>query len=293
MKRPLHPALFVTFAALAFATSGPLSRFARPTHPLVVAFGRVALAGLVLAAFDAGATVRALRALSRENARLVLVAGGLLALHFALFLWGLDLTSLPAGIALVSLEPLSVVVFAWLLHGVVPRPLERVGVLVATAGAVVVASGRGTGEHRLLGDLLVLGAVAVYGLYVNLARSCAAALPARVYAASVYGGAALFLLPAVLLTPGARHGPLPSHGLLAIVGLAAVPTLIGHTAVQTGARSLSPSTVALVSPGETLGGLAIAALLLHAVPTRLELAGAALVLLGAVVSIRGAARGAP
>lgn len=61
----------------------------------------------------------------------------------------------------------------------------------------------------MLGDLLVLGAVAVYGLYVNLARSCAAALPARVYAASVYGGAALFLLPAVLLAPGARQGPLP------------------------------------------------------------------------------------
>lgn len=95
MKRPLHPALFVTLAALAFATSGPLSRFARPTHPLVVAFGRVALAGLVLVAFDVGATTRALRALSRENARLVVVAGGLLALHFALFLWGLDLTSLP------------------------------------------------------------------------------------------------------------------------------------------------------------------------------------------------------
>jgi drug/metabolite transporter (DMT)-like permease len=283
----------VTVAALAFSTSGPLSRWARPTHPLVVAFGRVALAGAVLALVDVKGTVAALRALPRRAARLVGVAGVLLALHFALFLSGLDLTSLPAAIALVSLEPLSVVVFAWLLHGVAPRPLERVGVLVATVGAVVVGSGQGAGEHRLLGDLLVLGAVAVYGLYVGIARTCAEALPARVYAASVYGVAALALLPAVALTEGARRSPLPPHGLVAILALAAVPTLIGHTSVQTAARSLSPSTVALVSPGETLGGLAIGALLLGAVPTRLELVGAALVLLGAVVSIRGAAPQAP
>ncbi len=286
----LHPALFVTLAAIAFSTSGPLSRYARPTHPLVVAFGRVALAAALLALLDASGLIRALRATSRRTLGLVALAGAVLAAHFSLFLWGLDLTSLPAGIALISLEPLSVVLFAWGIHGVSPQPLERVGVLVATGGAIVVGMGQGSGEHRLLGDLLVLGAVALYGLYVSIARACADALPARAYAAAVYGFAALSMVPVVLATPAARGGAIPSHGWVAIVALAIVPTLLGHTAVQTAARSMSPSTVALVSPGESLGGLVIAATLMHLVPTRIELAGALFVLLGTVITIRGATR---
>ena len=286
----VHPALFVTLAAIAFATSGPLSRYARPTHPLVVAFGRVALAALILGAIDAAGLLRALRASSRRTVGLIALAGAVLAAHFSLFLWGLDLTSLPAGIALISLEPLSVVLFAWMLHGITPRPNERVGVLVATVGAFVVGMGQGSGEHRLLGDLLVLAAVALYGLYVSIARACADGLPARAYAAAVYGFAAIAMVPVVVLTPGARRGPIPTHGWVAIVGLAIVPTLLGHTAVQTAARSMSPSTVALVSPGESLGGLIIAAALMHLVPTRIELTGACLVLLGTVFAIRGAAR---
>ena len=80
----------------------------------------------------------------------------------------------------------------------------------------------------------------------------------------------------------------PAHAAVAILGLAFIPTVIGHTAVQTAARSLSPATVALVSPGETLGGQAIGAWLLHALPTRLETIGAVIIVAGAGLAIAGA-----
>ena len=60
----------------------------------------------------------------------IALAGVLLAAHFGLFVWGLQRTSLPAAVSLVSLEPLAVVMTAWLLHGVRPRPLEQAGVAV-------------------------------------------------------------------------------------------------------------------------------------------------------------------
>lgn len=288
--------MFVLIAGVACATSGPLARYGRPAHPLMIAFGRVAVAGLILCAADLPGLIASIRALTARQRLQIAGVGALLAAHFGLFLWGLDRTSLPAAVALVSLEPLSVVLTAWAIHGIRPKRLEQLGVLAATGGAVLVASGAGAGEHRLDGDLLVIGAVFLYGFYVSAARSLAGALPARRYAALVYSSAAVALAAALLCAP-AREGsvvwPIPSHALIAILALALIPTIIGHTAVQTAARRLSPSVVALVCPGETLGGLAIGATMLAAVPTAVELAGAAIILAGSTLTILGARAGAP
>src|SRR5512139_1271023 len=152
--RALWPILV---ASLAFATSSPLARLARPAHPIVIAFGRVAVAALVLGLVDASGVSRSFRALSARDRGRVALAGLLLAGHFGLFQWGLDETSLPAAVALVSLEPLAVVLTAWAIFGVAPKRLEGIGVVVATLGALVVSRGAGEGEHRIFGDVLVLG----------------------------------------------------------------------------------------------------------------------------------------
>ena len=282
-------ALFVLVASAAFATASPLARWARPADPIVVACARCVLGAIVLALVDVRGVVRDLASATRRQRLLVACVGALLALHFALFLVGLDRTSLAAAISLVSLEPLSVVLFAWGMHRIAPRRLELVGVLTATAGACLVARAAGKGEHRLEGDLLVIGAVVVYGLYVAAARSLRSALPARSYAVSVYAAAAVTLLLVIPFTSsaGGTWG-LPAHSWIAIAALAVIPTAIGHTMVQTGSRTLSPSTVALVSPGETIGGMAISVLLMGARPLPLELLGAAVVLVGATLAIFGA-----
>ncbi|AUX37400.1 MULTISPECIES: DMT family transporter [Sorangium] len=282
-------ALFVVLASLAFASSGPLARYARPVHPLVVAFGRVALAAVALSLLDLRAIARSAAGLSLRQRAAVLCAGLLLAVHFALFLWGLDRTSIAAALSLISLEPLAVVLCAWAFFRVRPTRAEQAGVLLATAGAVVIASAAGAGEHRLSGDLMVVGAAVLYGLYVSFARALRDALPARSYAALVYASAAVFLAAALPAAPGALEGvaPPPAHAAVAIVALALVPTLVGHTAVQAAARRMSPSIIALVSPGETLGGILIGALWLGAIPTATEIAGAAIILAGAIVAIFG------
>ena len=189
------------------------------------------------------------------------------------------------------------VLCAWLLFGLRPCPLERLGVLVATVGALVVAWGAGRGEHRLLGDLLVLGAVVLYGLYIAGARGYAKVLSARHYAATIYAAAALVLALAMPIVAGLGDptllAPLSRRSWIGIVLLAVVPTLLGHTAVQGAARRLSPSVVALVSSGETVGGLAISALLLGLPPTPLDLVGAAVIAVGVAGAIVGARTARP
>jgi drug/metabolite transporter (DMT)-like permease len=60
--------------------------------------------------------------------------------------------------------------------------------------------------------------------------------------------------------------------------------------VQTAARTLRPSVIAIVSPGETLGAVVIGAALLGAIPSRAELVGAFVILAGAAIALYGSDR---
>src|SRR5262249_31742039 len=115
-------------------------------------------------------------------------------------------------------------------------------------------------------------------------------MPATQYAAAVYGTASLVLCPLAILTMPRVAGiaALPgTRALLAVFGLALVPTLIGHTLVQRAAREAPPILVALVCPGETIGGIAIGALAIGALPTPREALGALIIIIGATLAISG------
>jgi drug/metabolite transporter (DMT)-like permease len=276
----------IVVASVAFATSGPFGKIAATVPAIAVAAMRTGLAAMLLALVDLRGLVRALRGLNRRQRIGVFVAGTLLGGHLALFLAGLASTSLAAAVSLVSLEPLAVVLAAFIAFRLRPTRLELAGLLVATVGAFVVASGAGAGEHRLSGDLIVLVAVALFGAYVASARGLRDALPATPYAAAVYGTSAVVLLPVaipLLLTSSAPT----FEASAAILGLALIPTLIGHTIVQRAARDAPPALVALVCPGETLGAIAIGAVFMRTPPTLREGIGAAIVLAGATLAIVG------
>jgi drug/metabolite transporter (DMT)-like permease len=249
-----------------------------------IAAGRCAVAALALLLVSPGATWRAVRALDGRRRLALAGAGVLLAAHFAFFLGGLLATSLAAAAALVSLEPLAVVVTAWLAFGERPTRREQLGLGLAMAGAIVVGRSAGQGEHRLVGDALVLVAVVLFGAYVALARGLRATMPTTSYAACVYTVAAVSLLP-VALIGGAGAASAPVRAWLAVLGLGLVPTLLGHTLVQRAARHVPASVVALSSPGETVGAILIGAAMGLA-PTTTEWMGAALVVAGAAVAVR-------
>jgi drug/metabolite transporter (DMT)-like permease len=277
----------VALAACAFATASPIAKGIAGLSAASIAAGRCVVAGVALVALGPPVWVRAVRALSPRGRLSVALAGVLLAAHFALFLGGLLATSLPAAAALLALEPPAVVIAAWAAFGVRPSARETAGIALATAGAGVVALGAGRGEHTLLGDALVLGAVVIYGAYVAFARGLRDAMPTRAYAASVYLSAAVVLVPLALATEGGRVPSPPASAWLGVAALGLVPTLVGHTLVQRAARFVPPAVVALASPGETVGSIVIGAATGHA-PSAIEWAGAGIVVAGAVVTLSGA-----
>lgn len=285
-RRP-RELLLVALAAAAAATSSPLAKVAHGLSFAQIGAGRCAVGALLLFAMAPRATWTAVARLDARGRVAVIGGGVLLGLHFALFLGGLLATSLPAAAALVSLEPLAVVVAMWVAFGARPNAREVLGIALATAGAAVVARGAGQGEHTLLGDSLVIGAVVVYGAYVAFARWIGSAMPTTSYAACVFGVAACTLAVAVPIAPVGGHGAPSAASWLAVLGLGLVPTALGHTLLQRASRRVPASIVALVSPGETLGSILIGASM-GAWPSPIERLGAAIVVIGACVAVLGA-----
>jgi drug/metabolite transporter (DMT)-like permease len=284
--------VLVIVASIAFSTSGPLGKIAAPIPAIAVASARTGIAAIILSLFAPAVLFRSLALLTRRQRAGVLLAGTLLGAHFALFLGGLSSTSLAAAVSLVSLEPIAVVLATFVAFRLRPTRRELMGLFVATGGAVVVASGAGAGDHKLSGDVMVLGAVALFGAYVAAARGLRDAMPANQYAAAVYGTASLVLMPLAipLYFMSDTTSSISVRPIAAMLGLALIPTLIGHTLVQRAARHAPPVLVALVCPGETIGAIAIGAALMSTLPSMRETVGAALVIFGAVLSIVGGRR---
>jgi drug/metabolite transporter (DMT)-like permease len=256
---------------------------AAPASPLLIAAGRTSVASLLLLGRAPRQILEEIRRTTWAHRRVMITAGLLLAGHFACFLYGLSRTSLASAVTLISLEPIAVVVAAAIAFGERPSTQAKIGIALATLGAVVVAQGGGAGEHTLFGDTLVLGAVVLYGGYVMSARKLKGAISADAYAGIVFGTSAVSLAIVCALVGVSIDIPAKSWWL--IVALGVIPTLGGHTLVQWAVRWAPASVVALVSPGETLGSLAIAAVLLSLPPSPIELAGALIVLGGAVVTL--------
>ncbi len=255
----------------------------------VVAFYRMALAGLVLAPF----TYRALRRSRIRGRNLALTAGAafLLAVHFASWITSLSLTSVAASVTLVATAPLWAALFSWLFAKEPPRVGVVVGAAVAVVGATVLALGGGGGEERTLGNALALvGAIAAAG-YLNLGRAVQrSGVALDAYVGTAYALAALVLLPLPALFSQPYFGYSPSsYAWIALLAL--VPQLIGHTGLNYASRHLDTALVATATLAEPIGSGILAVLIFGELPGSTTLIGGVIVLAGLVVAVRSGVSG--
>jgi drug/metabolite transporter (DMT)-like permease len=288
---------------VAISTSPILIRLAA-MPALALAFWRCLAGAAALAPFARTASVGRL---GRAEVVRLLAAGVFLAVHFALWNASLALTTVAAATTLVSMAPLFVGLGARFL-GEAPTRRAWLGILVATAGAVVIALGDAAGGTvsvggvrggafgplggsggPLLGDVMAFaGALALAG-YLLLGRVARRRLPVSTYAASVYGVAAAVLLPACLLT-GASLGGYPSASWLALAAVVIGPQLLGHTVFNGLLASVSATVVAVTMLVEPIGATALAWLLFDELPGRGFWLGAPLVLAGVWLATTGSRR---
>lgn len=252
---------------------------------VVVAFYRMLIASVVLLPV----TIRAARLtpIRGKALWLTVAAGATLAVHFALWITSLGLTSIAASVTLVATTPLWTALIAWLALGIAPTLGVMIGVVLAVAGASVIGfNDLGGGTNPLLGDALaLLSGVAAAG-YFLLGRSVMrSGVSLAAYVGTAYAFAALCLLPLPALFGMAYLG-YPAATYVWVALLALVPQLIGHTGINFAAKHISPTLVATVTLAEPVGSGILALLIFKEVPSSNTLVGACLLLLGLVLTIR-------
>jgi drug/metabolite transporter (DMT)-like permease len=205
---------------LLWGVSFPVSRVAvRESSPLALATGRFALAAAVLwpAARRRGLS------LSRADVPAVFALGLLgVTLYFAFENYGLVFTTASHASLIVAAVPLGSAVVEAVRRRSAPRPLPIAGMIAAATGVILIVRPDGGGARRLLGDLLMLGAMVAWVAYTFRARDLMARAPALLVTAATMAAGAVTLLPLAaieaLFVP--LHAPsLGAWGAVAYLGL--------------------------------------------------------------------------
>jgi drug/metabolite transporter (DMT)-like permease len=273
----------LALGVVAVSFSSILIRWA-DAPALSVAFYRNAMAAAVLLPLAITRHPGELRALAGRQWAIALLAGGLLAVHFALWIPSLDYTTVAASTVLVTTLPVWVALIARALGESATRGTV-IGIGFALVGAVVISWGDfGLSQRAAFGDLLAtLGAIAAAGYFVS-GRNLRPRLSLPSYAGIVYTTCAIILAIVMLVANAPFSGFQPRvWGLFVLMAL--VPQLLGHTVFNYLLAQVEAGVIAIGVTGEPVGATLLAFVFFQEVPSWTALVGGALILAGIYVTI--------
>ena len=216
------------------------------------------------------------------------VATLMLALHFAAWTVSVDTTSVASAVVLVNAHPLVVLGVEAVLWRQVVRRRQWLGAGVALAGLAFLGGADAIlrGPRALLGDGLALAGAVTYAIYVLASARVRVKVPTDVQVAVLYGGSLLILGLGTLVTrspwPAPWLGPRLWLGFL-LLGL--VPTMLGHTMVQSVLDRVRPGVVSVALLGEPVGASLLAWAVLHQRPAPTDVIGGAVALIGIAIAL--------
>jgi drug/metabolite transporter (DMT)-like permease len=289
VKISLKTAVALCIAVLAVSTSGPLIAYAA-APALALAFWRNALATTILVPTAAVTRREELAGLWRKReVRWSVLAGLALAVHFASWMAGAQLTAVATATALAATQPVWTGIIAYFLGDRLGRGMW-LGIAAGVAGtAIATGADLSTGHRALLGDALaILGGLsaAVYTLFGERARTQASTTS---YTTICYAVCAAVLgLSCVVFR-------VPLHGYavttwLAILGLTVGTQLLGHSLLSYSLHEISATAVSVIVMLEVPGAALISWLWLGQSPAPLAWAGIALIVSGVIFVILGSPR---
>lgn len=259
---------------------------------LTIAASRLAVAALVLTPFTVPRYIPHIRQLSGRDLLLVLVSGVFLAIHFILWIQSFEYTSILISVVLVTTTPLWTAVLEALFLRMRLNQMIVWGLVIGFGGSIIISLPGGAidlGSNPLLGSALALGGAIAVAVYYIIRRALHTKLPLLPYIWMVYGLAAIITLIVVAITgtPIAGYSP---QGYLWLAALAFVPQLIGHTAFNYALAHLSATYVGIASQLEPVGSALIAFFVFREIPTRLQVVGSVIILVGVTLASFGQSR---
>lgn len=225
-------------------------------------------------------------ALSTREWGSLLLAGLFLGLHFLFWIGSLKYTTVGSSVILMALEPVFVMLGAFLVFRERTGQAALIGMGVALLGTVVVSGGdMGQPGASLFGDVLsVLGAVFI-SINMLIGQSLRTNMSSFVYNFMIFliAGLVMVLYNLALGVPMIHY----SHrewGIFLL--LAIVPTVFGHALFNWVLKYVRATTVSMTILGEPVGAIILAFFLLGEPITVYHIIGGALTLAGVFVFLR-------
>jgi drug/metabolite transporter (DMT)-like permease len=270
----------LAISVVAVSSSAPLIAYAA-APALAIAFWRNAMG---VAAVGPVALVRRRGELAglfgqREGAY-SLLAGLVLAVHFALWIPSAKLTTVATATALVATQP----VWQGLIAVGQGRRLSAamwLGIGLAVVGAAV-TTGADMRSSAVAGDLLAIGGGIAAAVYAALGERVRVSTSTTAYTTVCYSVCAVVLLAVCLVSRQPLTG-YPATAWLALIGLTVGPQLLGHSLLNFSLRRVAATTVSVVVLLEVPGAALIGWIWLGQTPRAATLPGLALLLAGVVL----------
>ncbi|MFC0215021.1 DMT family transporter [Paenibacillus chartarius] len=223
----------------------------------------------------------------------LVVSGAFLGLHFLLWMESLRYTSVASSTALLTLEPIFVMLGSFFVFRQRTAGGAVLGMIIATVGAALIGWGdfRYSGE-ALKGDILSLLGAAAVAVHMLLGKSLRRHVSAYTYSYAVFAAAAGVLLVYNVLIGYPLFDYEPKEWGIFLL-MAAVPTLLGHYIFNLLLQYMRATSVSMTVLGEPLGAALLAALLLGEKITGLQALAGVILLAGVWLFIRSTERGKP
>ena len=281
--------VLVAVAVAAVSTSAPVIRYAA-APALAIAFWRNALASGVLVPWALWRAGGELRSLSRRELRLSVVAGLLLAAHFATWIPSLSYTSVASSVALVAVQPVWAALIARWRGERIPGN-GWAGIWVAVAGAALLSGiDFSISARAVFGDALALVGGLLAAAYFTVGADVRRTVSTTAYTALCYPVAAVALLVGTL----AGRQPLAGYSgktWLCIGALTLGAQLLGHSVFNRVLRTTSPTIVSIAILFEIVGAAVIALFPpISETPPLAAVPAAALIAAGIVLVVRAGDR---
>jgi len=279
-------------AGIFFGSASIFIRFLQDVDAFSIAFWRLIIAILALAAILVFLGKKSNFKLVKENLKSFAILGVVLGLHFIFFISAVKDTTVLNATVLVNTTPIFSMFISSFLFKVKPSRLAITGLLISFTGVFIIAyaetmlvsasnSGTVGFSPSLKGDLEAVLAAVVEAFYLNYGKRIrnqmnllSAMLPIYVLTAIVVG---------VLSIPFASQTitfPDKTETFLFIVGLGLLPTAVAHTLYFSSLSSLKSFETATMALLEPVGATFLGVIIFQETPANIFLLGAGFVLLG-------------
>ncbi|MBY6035866.1 DMT family transporter [Fictibacillus nanhaiensis] len=207
-------------------------------------------------------------------------SGTFLALHFLFWMGSLKLTTVASSTILLSLQPVFVMLGAYIAFREKTTKSAIIGMMVAIIGAIMIGWGDiGISMQHIQGDMLSILGTVVVAVHMLIGQKLLKSIPATVYSFIVFL-TAVFVFAMYNLLFSIQMTGYSGREWGIFVLLALVPTLFGHVLFNWLLKYVTAATISMAILGEPVGATLLAYLFLSEALTATQWIGGAIVLSG-------------